>query len=355
MKRRLIYIALTVCLVLSGCGVFPQEETYQSAPTIPQYAHEEWNFAYVRRGDMVLSKSVVCTYVPVQSETLSFSVSGLYFDEIFVSAGDSVKKGQLLAQLDISAIAQEIEECQLQLKKVELQMAALEENRALELQRQKLLAADKTAIKQINDRYDLQKQTLQDEKDIAQMKLNECNDRIRTRQLRAQIDGTVTYARNIKPGDRSVSGERVIVIEDSASSIFQADTRYWAAVVPGKEYVITVREEAYEAVAVSETELGIAETEKTEGLPAPVYFRLKDSSLQLEDGDRGMLDLTLDTREDVLMVPEEAVTQANGKTIVYYQDENGLKMYKTVEIGLTADGMTEIVSGLTEGERVIAG
>lgn len=354
MKRKILTV-MALCLVLSGCGVFPKEESYPSAPTIPAYTHEEWEFAYARRGDLVLTQSVICTYVPVQTETLSFSVSGLYYDEIYVRAGDSVQKGQLLAQLDISAIEQEIGLCQLQLKKVELQLNALEENRTLELQRLELLGADKTAIKQVNDRYDLQRSALQDEKDIVQLKLEECSRQIKDRQLRAAISGTVTYARTVKPGDRSVSGERVLVIEDSAASVFKADTRYWSSVVPGDPYIITVNNVAYETVAVSEKELGIPETSKTEGISAPIYLKLVGMASQLADGDRGMLELVLDKREDVLMVPESAVTKTNGKTIVYYQDENGLKTYKTVEVGLTADGMTEILSGLTEGEQVIAG
>lgn len=353
--KKILLLLLAVFLMLSGCGVFPQEQSYQSAPTIPPYTHEEWKFAYAHRGDMVLTESVICTYSPAQTETLSFSVSGLLYDEIFVAAGDSVKKGQLLAQLDISAVQQEIEQCQLALKKVELQMKALEENRALELQRQKLLNADEAAIRQINDRYDLQKQALQDEEDIARMQLEECDEKIRARQLYAKIDGTVTYVRNIKPGDRSAAGERVIAIEDSVSSVFQAESKNWSKVLPGEEYVITVKNETFAVVAVSEQELGIPETPKKEGVSATVYLRLKDAALQLEEGDRGMLELVLDTRENVLMVPETAVVKAKGKTIVYYQDENGLKVYKTVEIGLTANGMTEIVSGLTEGERVIAG
>ena len=354
MKRCFLLITV-ICLLLGGCSVFPREPSYQSAPTIPPYEQEKWAFAYVQRGDMILTESVICTYVPVQTETLSFSVSGLYYDEVYVSAGDSVRKGQLLAQLDISGIQEEIEKNQLQLQMLALQMEALGENRALELQRQKLLGAGNAAIKQLNDDYDLQKLALQDEKDIAQMKLDECDARIRTRQLRAQFDGTVTYARSVKPGDRSVAGERVIVMEDSASAMLRAETRYWSAVKPGQAYIITIQNEEYEAVAASEEELGIAQTQKTEGFPAPVYFRLKDTALQLADGDRGMLELVLDTRENVLMVPETAVAKTKDKTIVYYQDENGLKAYKTVVAGLTANGMTEIVSGLEEGERVIAG
>jgi RND family efflux transporter MFP subunit len=346
---------MATCLLLSGCSVFPQEEAYQSAPTIPQYAQEEWEFAYVQRGDMVLTQSVVCTYVPVQTETLSFDVSGLYFDEIFVSTGDVVKKGQLLAQLDISSIQQDIEQCQLRVKKVDIQMASLEENRDLDLQRLQLQNVDEAERKKLNDRYDLQKKALQDEKEIAQLELEECNSRIQKRQLRAKIDGMVSYVRSVKTGDRSVAGEKFIVIEDSVSSIFRAETKHWAAVKPGQTYEITVRSEVFEAVAASEAELGLPETSKEEGLPASVYFKLKDMTIPLEDGDRGVLELILDSRENVLMVPENAVAKINGKTIVYYQDANGLKVYKTVEVGLTGNGMTEIVSGLSEGDCVIAG
>ena len=353
--KKCVLIIIAACMLLGGCGIFPQEQTYQSAPTLPSNSREEWKTAYVQRGDMALRQSVICVYVPVQTETMRFSVSGLMYDEILVQAGDQVKKGQLLAQLDISGVEQEIADCQLQGKLLDLQLEALEENRRLELQRQQLLNADEAAIQQINDQYDLQKKAFQDEKDIAQMKLEECQERIRSRQLRAQFDGTVTYARSVKPGDRSVAGDRVVTIENSVSSIFKAETKYWESVVPGEEYVITIKDENYRAVAVSEKELGIAQTEKLEGVSAPVYLRLKDTALQLEDGDRGMLELVLDTREDVLMVPETAVAKLQGKNVVYYQDENGLKVYKTVEIGLTADGMTEILSGLAEGECVIAG
>ena len=67
----------------------------------------------------------------------------------------------------------------------------------------------------------------------------------------------------------------------------------------------------------------------------------------------GAFDLLRDSRKDVLMVPDSAVTTLNGKSIVYYQDESGLKAYKQVETGLKANGMVEIVSGLAEGESII--
>ena len=119
-------------------------------------------------------------------------------------------------------------------------------------------------------------------------------------------------------------------------------------------FIITANKKEYEAVVASEAELGIQEQEKTEGKAAYVYLLLKTPAFDLEDGDRGTFTLVLDSRKDVLMVPEKAVTTANGQSIVYYQNEEGLKAYKPVETGLVANKMVEIISGLAEGESVIA-
>lgn len=51
--------------------------------------------------------------------------------------------------------------------------------------------------------------------------------------------------------------------------------------------------------------------------------------------------------------PVTLFLSASGQPIVYYQDEEGMKAYKAVETGLTANKQTEIVSGLMEGESII--
>ena len=63
----------------------------------------------------------------------------------------------------------------------------------------------------------------------------------------------------------------------------------------------------------------------------------------------------MDFRENVLTLPEKAIDTINGQSVVYYQDELGLKSYKIVTTGLIAGGMVEILSGLSEGEQVIVG
>ena len=119
--------------------------------------------------------------------------------------------------------------------------------------------------------------------------------------------------------------------------------------------MITVRKTEYAATVADEAALGLAVTAHTPGEKGTLYFTLDQPALELEDNDRGSTTITLDGRDDVLMVSEKAVSRAAGQTIVYYQDAEGMKTYKPVELGLCAGGYKEVLSGLSEGEAVIAG
>jgi len=65
-------------------------------------------------------------------------------------------------------------------------------------------------------------------------------------------------------------------------------------------------------------------------------------------------DLIIQTglKEDVLVVPREAIKRVNEKTIVEIFADNLIKE-KEVEVGLRGDDLIEIISGLTEGEKII--
>ncbi len=360
MKRfKLLMIMLSGMLVLTSCGLLPEEETFRTAPVIKTYEKEEFNQTVVVRGDMELTNKITCNFVPMQTENLSFSVGGEFYDEIFVSEGDRVEKGELLAQLDLSGAEEAIENCTPQINRLEMQITALEENRALELERQKILLSDGSeealneALERTNRQFDAQKQPLEDQLTVAQIQLREAKALLSERQIRAGFDGTVTFVRSVEEEERNIAGDRVVTVADTSTSLFKAETKYWDSLKPGDEYIITANKREYEAVVVSEAELGIEETEKQEGEMEFVYLKLKKPALDLDVQTFGSFNLLRDSRKNVLMVPESAVSTSKGQSIVYYQDEAGLKAYKQVEIGLVAEGMVEIVSGLTEGERVI--
>lgn len=360
MKRwKSLIIILSGMLALSSCGLLPEEETFRAVPLIKSYEKEEFNETVVVRGDMELTNKITCNYIPMASEHLSFAVGGELYDQIFVQVGDSVEKGQLVAQLDLSSAEEAVKNCTPQINRLELQIDALEENRALELERQKILMSGSPAemlneaLQRTNDQFDAQKQPLEDQLTVAYIQLSEAKAQISERQLRAGISGTVTHVLEFEEDERNVAGDRVVTIADTSTALFRAETKYWSWLKPGDKHVITANKKEYEAVVVSEADLGLEEAEKEDGETAYIYLQLTKPAFDLEVQSFGAFDLLRDSRKDVLMVPDSAVTTLNGKSIVYYQDESGLKAYKQVETGLKANGMVEIVSGLAEGESII--
>jgi len=63
------------------------------------------------------------------------------------------------------------------------------------------------------------------------------------------------------------------------------------------------------------------------------------------------LEVILATRPDVLRIPTEALLEDN-RVLVYAADESRLYT-RAVEVGLSNWKLTEIISGLKEGEQVV--
>ena len=210
------------------------------------------------------------------------------------------------------------------------------------------------ALRSLEKSYTGQRQSLEDSRLLTGNRLAEYEKQLSDRQLVATLSGTVTYVRTFSEGARSTLGERVITVADSTLSLFRAETEHWNRFTPGETRVITVNKREYEAVVTTEKELGLPETEKIEGKRGVVYFKLTQPALGLEDNDRGTLELVLDRREDALLLPEKAVSMMGEKQVVYYLDEEGIRRFREVTTGLAANGQIEILSGLNEGDEVIA-
>jgi HlyD family secretion protein len=73
----------------------------------------------------------------------------------------------------------------------------------------------------------------------------------------------------------------------------------------------------------------------------------------IKSGMTADLEIKTASREDVLIIPEDAVQEKEGKTIVEVSREGNIEE-REIETGLLgSDDMVEVVSGLEEGEKVI--
>jgi len=80
-------------------------------------------------------------------------------------------------------------------------------------------------------------------------------------------------------------------------------------------------------------------------------FTRREDYAQLLGGYSADLEIILATRADVLRIPTEALLEDN-RVLIYAADENRLHIRK-IETGISNWKLTEIISGLNEGEQVV--
>ena len=90
-----ISMSLLLLLCLGGCG--KQQVAQQQISLEPEEEQALFETVTVDYGDVTLSQKIQCTYRQVEDQEVCFTVSGRIIDRIYVSVGDMVHKGDLLA------------------------------------------------------------------------------------------------------------------------------------------------------------------------------------------------------------------------------------------------------------------
>lgn len=398
MKKLLRWIGAVAMLstALTGCALFPEEETFPVAPTVQSYEVQEYDFATVLRGDLFVTDTVRCDYVPAKIENLSFGLDDEHIENIYVTQGQQVKAGDLLAELaqedlkekiqsqeyQINLLAIKIkhlkEDWKLQSSKYDSKLnAILEELETIRTQitllaqwqageieekptdmtmdalhrREAELVAQRDARRGevgMNEAYMQQLQSLEDSVYIENLYLEELKQDLKARQIVAGIDGTVTYISKVKEGQLSEAGSLFITVSDMTTTAFTVEGNDAAYFPVGTETTIEIGGTEHTAVSVEASVLGMEEQEK-----ATAYLMLEQPDPLLESGDRGRITVVLDSRINVLYVTKKAIQTANDRQFVYVLNEDGLKVMQDVTVGLVSGKNIEIVSGLSEGDSVV--
>jgi RND family efflux transporter MFP subunit len=84
----------------------------------------------------------------------------------------------------------------------------------------------------------------------------------------------------------------------------------------------------------------------------PTLIALDDKEVTILPNMSASANIIINSKNDVLAVPVSAIHTSNGEQYVQVQ-KNGQIQQVTVETGISSDSMTEITSGLAEGDTVI--
>ncbi|MCR5823447.1 MAG: efflux RND transporter periplasmic adaptor subunit [Lachnospiraceae bacterium] len=343
-------------LCLSGCSLIPTEHLREpelfTGEDVPEY-----EFATVKKGNLIKEENVVCTYMSIDSQELSFDIAGEKYGGIYVQAGDEVKKGDLVAELDTAAEKQILEDLLSEKEHAEYMLSLLKEKRALTAERARLLyeAADvgekikRDTPEEVWNSFEPDIILLEDRIEELSNSVTAYEQRIEDCRLYADMDGTVTYVKEINSKSTSIAGARVVVISDLSTSLFKSYTTHKPLFTTGSRFTAEIDGRNYPVEVAEPDEFGIAAKENE------VFFKIIGSAYGLTDGSKGTVKVVTESATNVLYVDSKAVNSYGDQMIVFYLDENNVRNYKTVKIGVTINGFTEISFGAHEGEEFIIG
>jgi len=253
--------------------------------------------------------------------------------ELHVEEGDMVSKDQILATLDGDRLRLELSESQARLRKMQRDF-----QRNKELQDKGLISeGDFEKIQ-----YDLE--ALEASFNLASLELNYT-------QIRAPIDGVVSE-RYLKLGNTIKTGDpvfRVTSFDPLVAYLFVPE-REFRQIAAGQPVQIEI--DALPGAPVAATVTRISPIVDPDTGTFKITIEMRGAEQPIKPGMFGRMSIVYDKHENVLQVPRSAIIESTGESTVFVvEDEVGIR--KQVETGFSGNGMVEITSGLTDGERVI--
>ena len=210
------------------------------------------------------------------------------------------------------------------------------------------------------------------EKLLPQRELDEARSRYRTAEAAARSLGNANQTRAVaapftgyvkevmvRPGDYVQPGQPMATVTQSQRLQLSADLpeRHFALLPQIQDATFRLSYEP-EGTAHCVSEMGgklvsKGKASSATGFSVPVTFELPNRG-RLVSGSFAQVYLQRAARKGVITVPNEALTEAQGLFFVYVQIHPERYQRQEVTIGATDGRRTEIRSGLTAGQRVVA-
>jgi membrane fusion protein, macrolide-specific efflux system len=303
----------------------------------------------VATGTVRQSVSATGTLAPASEENLNFSVSG-EVTKVAVSEGQYVKKGQTLATIDSASLQATVAQAESAVASDEARVDDDSSNDASDTQ----VAADEAALT------------------AAKNQLASAKSQLASATMTSPINGVVA-AVNLTVG-QSVSGNAASnpnASSDSSSSdnsssdpqILVISTNSWLVnatvdatsvglIKKGNQAQLTVTG-ASDTVYGTISSIGLVSSSTSGTASYPVVIDVTGSPSGLHDGANVTATLIYKQVSNVLVVPTLALHRnADGGQYVE-QVKNGKTVQTTVRVGIASGGQTQIVSGLSAGDKII--
>jgi len=355
--------------------------------------------AKVGRGDV--ARSVVATgkITPITQVEVKSKASGIV-EKLYVDINDKVKKGHPLAQLDQQEISAQVAAQQAALASAQANVgnfeAALAQDRVnaaapdlpmykttldrnLEMQKEGVVSqqaldnANRDYLAALNKRDAAKAQIGVDDAKLKQARaqvqqsqatLNQLQEQLSYTTIVAPMDG-VMLSRDVEIGDAVSS---ILVLGSTATLVMtvgdttevyvkgkvdEADIAHVYLGQPARIKVESFRDRYFQGRVTKISPMGV---EKDNVTTFEVRVSINNPGGELKAQMTANAEIMLDEHKNVLTVPENAVIYDNQKNTTVEIPDKSQKEGKRkipVKVGLSNGSVTEIASGLKEGDRVV--
>ena len=335
-------------LLLTGCFALPVEEPVLPPPISAVPEIRILRTLEVGRGDVLLSSTPSTTYVPVRQEAMHFTVAGRRIRGVFVSVGDEVLAGDVLAELESPYLLDQLRDAQWDEEWVQLQLNQLNERHNFSLNQAQI-----TGVPIDDSHYLGERSRLQGELGLIRMRISHLENEIDEMQIRAPFDGVVTWVMDFAGVMWSGIGQPVVTISDQGQYVFRLVGRDADFIEIGAYYDLTIGGEIFPAVAIDPDEEEIIRPAQG-GVPGQeAFFRLIGDEMPLITGNTfASVFLLFDAAWDVVYLPTMLINIVGDRTFVYVVEDDTI-VIRDIVLGMAGNNTTEIIYGLQEGDLVM--
>lgn len=334
-------VSAIMCLSAGGCYLLPDEEEVLDAPTVKA---SDVTYSTVTAKKKGLEKKIVATgTVTAENQyTLSYEKQSGTVSKFYVKAGDKVKKGDVICDLDTYDLDYQIEEKQLYLEKAKLKVDIIYEGGGSQAE--------------IDSAY-VDVQLLEKELEKLQAQKEDSS-------LKSPIDGVVSSLSDVRAGDNVNPGQTIATVIDTSALYIAIQPDDLTQYDIDTEVQIRIGEDYYDGVVfMTPKKLADYQAEQKEdhnnvddtGIDYQadtIYVRFKDTAPAEAVGQLADTILVLDSVKDAIVISNNLIKKVDGTKVVYVL-KNGEKTAVEVETGLSTGSQTEIKSGLKEGDEIV--
>jgi len=393
-KSRKLIVIILVLVIVVGAGLYSVSVMSRPASDI-----DPSRLTTVQRGDLARSVVAIGKIEPISKVEIKSKANGI-IKEIKVQIGDIVQEGQILVELDkenlqarlhearaallgaqanVKAALAEFDKNKIEAEGVDIAFARRNRDRAEQLAKDGLLPQSnlddsRMAVEIAENRQRAAKAQLsvtqarvsQAEATVAQSEaaVERAEEELSNATIRSPIKGMV-LSRDVEIGSPVSSilnlgaGATLVMVLGDIHEVFvrgkvdESDIGLVKLELPARIRVETFKNRQFDGRVTQISPLGV---EKDNVVSFEVRVSIDNASGALRANMSANAEIVLEEHKGTLTVPEKAViydAQRNASVEVPAPGTRLGKEKKAVKVGVSNGTKTEIVQGLTEGQKVI--